>query len=211
MMRMVHLPQTISAVAHTGQVLLSFVAVAMRFLPKGTARLQLLKYRNPFAGGAVEVAPRIQHATGRDEGLLPRAEAVVGHPAAIPLGRRDGPRLPARPDDRHGRLRGVARVEPRPEAAREAEPGDAARVGAVAHHDPLLPDEPRPPGDLVAVRVVDRADLLALDHPSRSDLEGNGPARLEPEVLDGDAVPPAHIELLGGDLVRDDGATAAGL
>src|SRR5688572_15970022 len=172
MMRMVHFPQTISAVAQTGQVLLSFVAVAMRFLPKGTARLQLLKYRNPSAGSAVEVAPRIEHATGRDEGLLLRPQAVGSHPAAVPLGRRNGPRLAAWPDDRHGRLRGVARVEPRPEAAREAEPGDAARLGAVAHHDPLLPDELRPPRDLIAVRIVDRADLVALDDPSRPDLEG---------------------------------------
>jgi hypothetical protein len=33
MIRIVHLPQTISAVAHTGQVLVSFVAEAMRFRP----------------------------------------------------------------------------------------------------------------------------------------------------------------------------------
>ena len=44
MMRIVHLPQTISAVAHTGQVLVSFVAEAMRSAIKRTARLQLLKW-----------------------------------------------------------------------------------------------------------------------------------------------------------------------
>ena len=140
MIRIVHLPQTISAVAQTGQVLLSFVAVAMRFHLKGTARLQLLKYRNPSAGGAVEVAPGIHHATGRDEGLLPRAEAVVGHPAARRVRTPGTVRVfppgltivtvacDALPVSSHGRKLHVKQNQ-------------VTRLGSelVAHHDPLPP------------------------------------------------------------------------